>query len=181
MIGLVHGAIREEKVGFTLRSLSSSQELAIKVATPVGTLFGQLFFGWLADILGRKRMCTYRVPKPSALQLIILRPYTDGIELIIMIIATFSQALAGSSPGVSILGVLIFWRFVMGVGIGWVHLHRCPAPRSHPYHAGGDYPLSAVISSEFSSTHIRGRLMTAVFACQGWGNLRKWAIFTSQS
>lgn len=36
---------------------------------------------------------------------------------------------------------------------------------------GGDYPLSAVISSEFSSTRIRGRLMTAVFASQGWGNL----------
>ena len=35
---------------------------------------------------------------------------------------------------------------------------------------GGDYPLSAVISSEFSSTRIRGRLMTAVFAAQGWGN-----------
>lgn len=35
---------------------------------------------------------------------------------------------------------------------------------------GGDYPLSAVISSEFASTHIRGRLMTAVFASQGWGN-----------
>ena len=34
---------------------------------------------------------------------------------------------------------------------------------------GGDYPLSAVISSEFSSAHIRGRLMTAVFANQGWG------------
>lgn len=34
---------------------------------------------------------------------------------------------------------------------------------------GGDYPLSAVISSEFSSTQIRGRLMTAVFANQGWG------------
>jgi len=35
---------------------------------------------------------------------------------------------------------------------------------------GGDYPLSAIISSEFASTHIRGRLMTAVFAFQGWGN-----------
>ena len=35
---------------------------------------------------------------------------------------------------------------------------------------GGDYPLSAVISSEFASTKIRGRLMTAVFAFQGWGN-----------
>ena len=35
---------------------------------------------------------------------------------------------------------------------------------------GGDYPLSAVISSEFASTKIRGRMMTAVFASQGWGN-----------
>jgi MFS family permease len=34
---------------------------------------------------------------------------------------------------------------------------------------GGDYPLSAVIASEFSSTRIRGRMMTAVFANQGWG------------
>ena len=36
---------------------------------------------------------------------------------------------------------------------------------------GGDYPLSAVISSEFASIHTRGRMMTAVFASQGWGNL----------
>lgn len=35
---------------------------------------------------------------------------------------------------------------------------------------GGDYPLSATISSEFASTRIRGRMMTAVFAAQGWGN-----------
>jgi len=36
---------------------------------------------------------------------------------------------------------------------------------------GGDYPLSAVITSEFAPTRIRGRLMTAVFSCQGWGQL----------
>jgi len=35
---------------------------------------------------------------------------------------------------------------------------------------GGDYPLSAVISSEFASTRIRGRMMTATFAAQGFGN-----------
>jgi len=34
---------------------------------------------------------------------------------------------------------------------------------------GGDYPLSAVISSEFANTATRGRVMTAVFASQGWG------------
>lgn len=39
--------------------LNADQDLGIKVATPVGTLIGQLLFGWLADIVGRKRMCTY--------------------------------------------------------------------------------------------------------------------------
>jgi MFS transporter, PHS family, inorganic phosphate transporter len=112
--------------------LNKNQDLGIKVATPVGTLVGQLLFGWLADLVGRKRMY--------------------GIELIIMIIATFAQALSGPGPATSIIGVLVVWRFIMGVGIG------------------GDYPLSAVITSEFSSKKIRGRLMSAVFAAQGWGN-----------
>ncbi|KAF8121809.1 major facilitator superfamily domain-containing protein [Boletus edulis] len=112
-------------------TLSTWQSTGIKVATPVGNLFGQLIFGWLADVVGRKRMY--------------------GIELMIMIIATFGQALSGQAPAVGIVGVLIVWRFIMGVGIG------------------GDYPLSAIISSEFAATRSRGRLMTAVFAFQGWG------------
>ena len=78
----------------------------------------------------------------------------DGLELIIIIIATFAQTLAGSGlRAVNVINVIIVWRVIMGIGIG------------------GDYPLSAVISSEFSSTRIRGRLMTAVFANQGWGQL----------
>ena len=69
----------------------------------------------------------------------------------IIIIATFGQAVAGQAHAVNVLGVIIVWRVIMGIGVG------------------GDYPLSAIISSEFASTHIRGRLMTAVFANQGWG------------
>ncbi|KAK0204661.1 phosphate transporter [Desarmillaria ectypa] len=123
MIGYVYGHGQK---------LNSNQDLGLKVATPVGTLVGQLLFGWLADHLGRKRMY--------------------GVELILMIIATFGQTVSGSGHAVNILGVLIVWRFLMGVGIG------------------GDYPLSAIISSEFASTRIRGRMMNAVFASQGWGN-----------
>lgn len=39
--------------------LSKDQDLCVKVAGPLGSLFGQLLFGWLADILGRKRMCEF--------------------------------------------------------------------------------------------------------------------------
>lgn len=77
----------------------------------------------------------------------------------IIIIATFAQALSGGAHAVSIIGVLVVWRFIMGVGIG------------------GDYPLSAVISSEFAATRIRGRLMTAVFSAQGFGNFSELPLF----
>ena len=43
---------------------------------------------------------------------------------------------------------LIFWRFIMGFGIG------------------GDYPLSATIVAEYSSTKWRGNFLAAVFAMQ---------------
>jgi len=76
-----------------------------------------------------------------------------GIELMIIVTSTFGQAIAGAGPTVHIVGVITLWRFIMGIGIG------------------GDYPLSAVIASEFASTRSRGRLMTAVFASQGWGYL----------
>ncbi|KAI0279766.1 major facilitator superfamily domain-containing protein [Russula aff. rugulosa BPL654] len=103
MIGYVYGQNN---------NLQPGVNFGLKVASPVGNLVGQIFFGWLADLIGRKRMY--------------------GIELIIIITSTFAQAIAGS---------------------------------------GGDYPLSAVISSEFAATRSRGRLMTAVFASQGWGYL----------
>lgn len=90
--------------------IPSTSDTAIKVATSGGTVIGQLFFGWLADRIGRRRMY--------------------GIELMIIILAVLAQALASSSRAVSITGLLIFWRVIMGIGIG------------------GDYPLSSVITSE---------------------------------
>lgn len=37
--------------------LSPWQSTGLKVAIPVGGLVGQVVFGWLADIMGRKKMC----------------------------------------------------------------------------------------------------------------------------
>ncbi|GKZ72692.1 phosphate transporter [Aspergillus niger] len=127
MMGVVfwqHATTRPGKMPY-------SSDTAIKVSTSAGTVIDQLFFGWLADIVGRKRMY--------------------GIELIIIILATLAQCLSSNSPAVSITGLLVFWRTVMGIGIG------------------GDYPLSSIITSEFANTKHRGAMMGAVFAMQGFG------------
>ena len=72
-----------------------------------------------------------------------------GVSLMIMIFTTLAAALTGSGPGTSAVAVIIFWRALLGIGIG------------------GDYPMSAVITSEFASTKHRGRMMAAVFSMQG--------------
>jgi len=80
----------------------------------------------LCDKLGRKRMY--------------------GLELIIILLGTFGQSISGACPGLAVVGPLIFWRVIMGVGIG------------------GGCPLSSVISSKFSTIKWRGALMNSVFA-----------------
>ncbi|KAK9234483.1 major facilitator superfamily domain-containing protein [Lipomyces kononenkoae] len=120
-------------VYFHKASLPTNSDTAVKVATSGGTVVGQLFFGWLADIVGRKRIY--------------------GIELMIIMIGTLGQALSGPSQAIDIIGILTFWRVIMGIGIG------------------GDYPLSSIITSEFATTKWRGAIMGAVFANQGWGQL----------
>src|SRR5208282_5872570 len=74
-----------------------------------------------------------------------------GVELIIMIAATFSLSVAGAGPAVSIIGITIFWRIILGIGVG------------------GDYPTSSIITSEFATVKWRGALMAAVFSNQALG------------
>ncbi|KAF2100091.1 MFS transporter [Rhizodiscina lignyota] len=129
MLGVVywHDNPNPKKAG----TIPDSSDTAIKVATSGGTVIGQIGFGILADIVGRKKMY--------------------GLELILIIFATLAQALSSDSWAISITGIIIFWRVIMGVGIG------------------GDYPLSSIITSEFATTRWRGAMMGAVFAMQGVG------------
>jgi PHS family inorganic phosphate transporter-like MFS transporter len=78
--------------------IDPTADTAIKVATSCGTIIGQLVFGHLADRIGRKRIY--------------------GLELIVMIFTTLAQALSSSSPSMSFVGLIIFWRVLMGIGIG---------------------------------------------------------------
>ncbi|EQB69331.1 MAG: hypothetical protein AMDU5_GPLC00004G0301 [Thermoplasmatales archaeon Gpl] len=68
-----------------------------------------------------------------------------GLELSIMIIFTILSALS-----VNYL-MLIITRFIVGIGVG------------------GDYPISSTIMSEYSSSKHRGKLVSMVFAMQGFG------------
>lgn len=76
-----------------------------------------------------------------------------GTELIIMIFACVFQCTLGQSPAINFVAILATFRILMGIGIG------------------GDYPLSSIISSEFSTTKWRGAIMSAVFSNQGLGQL----------
>jgi MFS transporter, PHS family, inorganic phosphate transporter len=90
--------------------IPTSSDTAIKVAASAGAVIGQTVFGYMADWLGRRKMY--------------------GVELLIILGATLAQSLSASSSALSVVGVMVFWRVMMGIGIG------------------GDYPLSAVITSE---------------------------------
>lgn len=113
--------------------MPSSTSTLIKVSTSVGTVLGQFGFGVLADVVGRKKIY--------------------GTELIVMIAATVLQCTLGHSPAVNFVAVFVFYRIIMGIGIG------------------GDYPLSSIITSEFSTTKWRGAIMGAVFANQAFGQI----------
>jgi PHS family inorganic phosphate transporter-like MFS transporter len=89
MVGIVYF---HDKKGVT----PTTSDTAIKVSTSAGTVIGQFGFGALADIVGRKRMY--------------------GLELLVIIVATLAQSLSGPGPSTSIVGLLIFWRVIMGIG-----------------------------------------------------------------
>ena len=76
-----------------------------------------------------------------------------GLSLAIMIFTGFTQSMTFGTTSHAMVGTLCFWRFLLGVGVG------------------GDYPLSATIMSEYSSTISRGAYIGSVFAMQGIGYL----------
>lgn len=78
--------------------IPQSYETALICATLAGTLIGQVLFGVLADMYGRRKMY--------------------GLELFVVICATLGVAMSatGEKNSMNIVGWLIFWRFTMGIG-----------------------------------------------------------------
>ena len=76
-----------------------------------------------------------------------------GLTLVIMSVCAVGSAFSFHTPSMSIIASISIWRVLLGVGIG------------------GDYPLSAVLTSEYSNVVHRGAQIAAVFAMQGFGIL----------
>ena len=93
--------------------LPARYRLRLNLTTLLGSMLGQVSLGYLADRLGRRKVY--------------------GLELTFTIMASLRMAI--SSPGVfnsmSLIGLLIWWRVVMGIGVG------------------SGCPLSAVLTVEY--------------------------------
>ena len=93
--------------------LPTRYRLGLNLATLLGSMLGQVSLGYLADRRGRRGVY--------------------GFELTFTIMASLGMAI--SSTGVfnsmSLIGLLIWWRLLMGIGVG------------------SDYPLSAVLTAEY--------------------------------
>ncbi|KAI3899578.1 hypothetical protein MKW98_008366 [Papaver atlanticum] len=79
-------------------SLPPNVAAAVNGVALVGTLVGQLFFGWLGDLIGRKRVY--------------------GLTLRIMIACSVASGLSLGSKPKAVMGTLCFFRFWLGFGIG---------------------------------------------------------------
>ncbi|KAJ8765174.1 hypothetical protein K2173_011434 [Erythroxylum novogranatense] len=79
-------------------SLPPRVAAAVNGVALCGTLAGQLFFGWLGDKLGRKKVY--------------------GITLILMVLCSLASGLSFGSKPESVIATLCFFRFWLGFGIG---------------------------------------------------------------
>ncbi|KAE8730465.1 putative inorganic phosphate transporter 1-5 [Hibiscus syriacus] len=79
-------------------SLPPNVSAAVNGVAFAGTLTGQLFFGWLGDKLGRKRVY--------------------GLTLMLMVICSLASGLSFGRSPTSVMATLCFFRFWLGFGIG---------------------------------------------------------------
>ncbi|CAJ1950427.1 unnamed protein product [Sphenostylis stenocarpa] len=79
-------------------SLPANVSAAINGVAFCGTLVGQLFFGWLGDKMGRKRVY--------------------GMTLMLMVISSIASGLSFGKDPKAVISTLCFFRFWLGFGIG---------------------------------------------------------------
>jgi MFS family permease len=103
--------------------LTAAESGIVLAATSVGMLLGSLVLGRLADLIGRKR--------------------ASIIDLAVVALAAIASAASVSAAQ------LVFWRLVLGVGLG------------------GGYPISSSYVADIGPAATRGARLT--LASSGWG------------
>jgi PHS family inorganic phosphate transporter-like MFS transporter len=86
---------------------------AISTAALWGAVSGQIFFGLIADKIGRKK--GYLINLNSEYLTIVL---SFIITLTLVIIGAIGSALAFNTSAINVFVFLAVWRFVLGFGIG---------------------------------------------------------------
>ena len=95
MLGRIYYHVEGAKNPGTLPPDVSS---AVNGVAFVGTLSGQLFFGWLGDKMGRKKVY--------------------GVTLMLMVICSICSGLSFGHDSKTVMTTLCFFRFWLGFGIG---------------------------------------------------------------
>lgn len=123
----------------------------LDIVTLVATVCGMVIFGHLADRFGRSSLYGFEL-------LIVLSAVGGAAFSSEGYMVARSQDSSIYSSSMDIYASLTWWRFALGFGLG------------------AEYPMSAVIAAEFSSTAGRGSLLAAVFLAQAIGRVLAYGL-----
>ncbi|KAJ7448502.1 major facilitator superfamily domain-containing protein [Mycena latifolia] len=133
-------------------SLPAGLQGLLKAGANIGSVIGQFLFGANPPHVAVKKQFASGTLY-TALHLLTLA--VDGKELMLIIFATImciSTPTGSLSPDGCLIYLSVF-RIVLGIGVG------------------GDYPMSASITSDRAVLRKRGTMLAYIFSNQGWGSL----------
>ena len=123
-------------------------------AALIGSITGQIAFGFAGDVLGRK-WCFVVTTLLIIVGCLGSATAAAGARVPSALNAAGCWGSAGAQPSgfaTDVYGQLILWRAVLGFGVG------------------GEYPLAGTIASEGAETAKRGKAVLYTFSMQGWGS-----------
>lgn len=123
-----------ERCNYT-ETLTTSTKTTLKSMAVAGAIVGQIGFGSIADLIGRKIV------------------FIATCSLVIIGAVLSALVVHHKGKVFDIYTQVSFWRFILGVGVG------------------GEYPLSAAITTESSSSGHEIPNLALVFSMQGIGTL----------